>query len=280
MHWFIASILAGFFFAASRVVSRAVLRKAGNPLAFTAIHDFISGLALVPFFFIGFSLPDQPITWLYFIGVVIFLFLTDWFAFSALKLIDVSLYQIVNQVRHVLILVGGLLIFSENITLIKIISVALIIIGVFIALYEGSKLIFNRGIAYSVFSSVFAVVGFLLSKLVVEDFAVVPAASFELMGIGLLSFIFLGMRVSKVKTEISINKWGLVLAGVLFAGFEVLLFTGLQAGEASKVIPVTQSSLIFAVLAGIMFLNERSNLVQKSLGVLIVGAGIVLMYAV
>jgi drug/metabolite transporter (DMT)-like permease len=139
MNWFVLSLLSGLCFAASRVVSRALLKKQGNALAFTAVHDFIAGFALLPFIFINVHWPSQGLTWLYFAGIVVFAFLSDWLAFLALKSIDASSYQIVNQIRHVFILLGGLVVFSEAITFIKVVAIACIMVGVVVALYEKTR---------------------------------------------------------------------------------------------------------------------------------------------
>jgi len=48
-------------------------------------------------------------------------------------------------------------------------------------------------------------------------------------------------------------------------------------GDISKVIPVTQSSLIFGVALGIIFLREKERLPQKIVGTLIIVSGIILI---
>ncbi|MFA5107776.1 MAG: DMT family transporter [Patescibacteria group bacterium] len=278
MNWFTFSLLAGLLFAASRVVARFVLRKQGNALAFTALHDFIAGLCLLPFLFIGFHWPTQPITWLYFSGVVVFAFLCDWLAFLALRLIDVSLYQIVNQVRHIFVLVGGLLLFQESITWIKVVAIVLITLGVGVAVSEKTRFTLNRGVILSIISTLFAIVAFLFAKLAVRDFSETAAASLELMLIGILAFSCLGFRPKPLVSELRLQKWGLVVSGLLFGGFEVILFYALRVGEASRVIPVTQSSVVFALIAGLVFLRERQRLPQKISGAILIGVGIVAMY--
>jgi transporter family protein len=127
-------------------------------------------------------------------------------------------------------------------------------------------------------STLCAVIAFLFAKATVSDFSESAAAALELMIIGLISYSLLGFRPGRVWEELRIQKWGLVLSGIIFGGFEVFLFYALKTGEASKVIPVSQSSVIFTLLAGIFILKERARLPQKIIGVTIIGAGIVLMY--
>ncbi len=277
MSWIIFSILSGLFFALARVIARLVLKKKGDPLAFTAIHDFIAGLVLIPLLFFGFHLPEKGITWLFFGGVIIFAFLSDWLAFLVLKKLNVSTYQIVNQVRHIFVLFGGLLLFAESITSYKIFAILLIIIGVVITLYEKSKFYWSKEILLTILGTFCAVIAFIFAKFAVADFSETALASFEFIGIGLMSFGLLGFNSKKIVQEIKINKWGLIIAGSLFGFFELFLFMALKLGDISKVIPVTQSSLVFGVLLGIIFLKEYERIPQKILGMLFIIGGIIFM---
>src|SRR3989339_1177473 len=253
MIWLVFSLLAGLSFATSRIVARFLLRQDGNALAFTALHSFFAGLVLLPMAIWKLDLPDNEIIWLWFFGIVIFAFLSDWLAFLALKLIDISEYQIVGQVRHLLIIIGGFVFFTEPVTIFKMIAIVLIGVGVWVSRYEKKSFVINRGVTLTVLSTLAAVIAFLFVKQTVTDFSEISAASFELLLLAFLGFSLGGFSFSKIKKELKIQKWGLVISGVLFGLFEVLLFLALSHGEASRVVPVVQSSLIFSVLGGIIF---------------------------
>jgi len=278
MNWFILSILAGLAFASSRVIARATLKKQGDPLVFTSIHDLIAGLVLLPFIWFQLELPTFGMAWLYFFGFVVFAFLTDWLAFLVLKNMDVSEYQIINQLRHIFILLGGFLLFSEAITKFKLLSVFLIMLGVIIAMYEKAKLKMNRSVIYAILGTFFAVITFNFAKLSVVDFSEIAMASFGLLAVALISFSFSGFQIQKIKNELKLNGKGIILSAILFSGFELALFMALERGEISRVIPVTQSSLIFTILAGVIFLNEKARLPQKTMGTILIGMGIAVMY--
>jgi drug/metabolite transporter (DMT)-like permease len=277
MTWFVLSILSGLLFALARAISRVYLKKQGNALAFTAIHDFIAGLVLLPIIFIGFHWPTKAITWLYFAGIVVFAFLSDWLAFIALKKIDISTYQIVSQVRHFFVLISGLFLFSEVIVMNKLLAISLIIVGVIVSLYRKTKIDWNKGIGLTILSTLSAVIAFAFAKFAVRDFSEIMVASLELMLIGLLSFSLMKFDIRSLSKEFKINKWGLILAGLFFGLFEMFLFYALKIGEISKVIPVTQSSLVFGVLIGIIFMGEKKNLIRKIIGMLIIVGGIILL---
>ncbi|MBU1164300.1 DMT family transporter [Patescibacteria group bacterium] len=278
MNWLIFSLLTAFFFALSTVIARAFLKKQGDALAFTAIHDFIAGAILLPVIFINFSLPTHNITWLFFIGLVIFALLSDWSGFVALKLIDVSLFKIVWQSRHILVLLAGFLFFAESITLVKVSAVLLIIIGVIIALYEKAKVNWSKGITFTILSTVFGACAIVFAKFAIKDFSANLMASLELMLIGILIFTFLKFKPKTIIKEFKVNKWGLILAGGFFGISELFMFMSLKIGEVSKVVPVVQSSLVFAVLMGIIFLKEYKRIPQKIIGMLVIVIGVLLLY--
>ena len=267
MHWFLFSLSAGFFFATSRLVTRYLLRKKGNALAFTALHDVCASLVILPLFaFIPWSFPTQAGTWVYFFGIVFFAFLSDWTAFAALKKIEASLYQMIHQIRHVLILFGGFLFFGEAVTIMKVFGIMLVIGGVSIALYDGSTFLWHRGVWMTVVSTVCAVIAFVFVKFTVQDFSAPAAAFFELLAVAALSLVFLRGNMRAIVQEWRWQRWGVVLAGFCFGAFELSLYAALSVGEISRVIPVTQSALVFAVLGGILLLQEYERLAQKIIG--------------
>lgn len=261
-------------------MARLVLKTAGNPLAFTAIHDFVAGLILLPLVFFNLTLPHRFSAWLFFLGLVVCAFLSDWVSFVALKKIPVSTYQMVNQVRHIFVLLIGWCLFSEPITSVKLIGLTFIALGVLVLLYEKSKLSWSPGIVLTMVSSLLAVIAFTLVKYAIKDFSEVSLAFWEFMAIGLLSFGVLRFDITKIKEELRINKWGLLISGACFGLFELFLFMALKLGDISKVIPVIQSSLVFGVVLGIVFLKERERLPQKIVGTILIVLGIVALYYV
>jgi len=280
MDWFIAALLTGLFFASSRLVSKYVLRKKGNPLPYTALHDLIAGIVLIPFFFFDFALPSEGKTWVFFGLTVFFLFLADYLVFKSIKLIDISLYQIIIQVRHIFVLIGGFILFTEGITLPKVIAIFLIMFGASVALYQKSKLHWSKGAIFAFFQALFASLGFFTAKFALRDFSEASFASLELMGIGLLGFLFMKLDAKKLFSEFKLNHWKLVLAAVLFGFFELFMFISLKLGDISKVIPVTQVSLVFVVFGGIVLLKEYERVYQKLAGTVLIIIGILLMYLI
>lgn len=280
MTWFTFALLAGACFAGSRVASRLALRHNGNPLAFTAITDFLAGLILLPFVITKFSFPSSLSWWATFSGIILFAFFADWLAFASLRRIPVSEYQLLNQSRHVFILIGGLMFFSEAVTGPKVVGIALITIGVALAVFEKRQFTLNRGTVLALVSTLAAVVAFLFAKATVSGASPVAIASLELMLIGFLSLVFLRGSIHRITAEFHRARFRLLVSGLAFGGFEGLLFLALKSGEGSRVIPVTQISLPITVVIGIFFLGEKDRLTPKIIGTALAVLGILALYFV
>lgn len=277
--WFILSLTSGFLFATNKLIVRSALTKQVNPVVFGAAHELIAGLLLLPIGLYYFSLPHSPAIWMALLLGIFLIFLADLFAFLALEKIQASLYQITNQLRHVIVLFGAYLLFSEPITLVKVISIFLIIFGVYIAIMTKSQFKFDRGTVLAVLSAVCIAIGFLFIKKTTVDVAPAFSASLSLISSGLLiSFVMVLKKMHPAKIITLPHRNLLLTAALFFALFEFCLFTALSVGQASKIAPVTQSSLLFTLAGGYLFLHERDRLRQKIIGSVLIAVGICLLY--
>lgn len=277
--WFVLALLSGLLFAINRLIVRSVLAKKVNPMAFGAIHEFLAGALLLPIAFFYFSLPQSAPIWIALLLGIFFIFLCDLFAFLALEKIEASLYQIIGQLRHVVVLFGAFFLFTEAISPIKIASIFLIIFGVYITLLAKSKVKINRGAIYAFLSTVFIALGFLFIKMASVDVSPAFSSSLSLLVAGILMYILLLLKGNKPNTLLIIpNRKQLFIAAAIFSAFELSLFTALAIGEASKVTPVTQSSMIFTLIGGYIFLKEKDRLKEKILGCILIAIGIGFLY--
>lgn len=277
--WFVLSLVTGLLFASSRLTARAVLTKNVHPLTFGSIHNLLAGILLLPLGLYAFSLPQSPTIWFSFALVLFFIFLCDLFAFLCLKHIEASLYQIIGQTRHIIVLFGAYFLFAEDLSMTKIASIILIIVGVIVAMMGKSKIEINKGTLYAFISTVCIALAFLFIKMTSVDVAPAFSGSLALIVSGGLMYGIVVFKKESVKDLITgPHRFALLGTGVMFALFELALFTSLTIGDASKVTPVAQSSLIFTIIGGYIFLNERSHMKQKILGSLIIAVGIILLY--
>lgn len=280
--WFFLALLAGLLFASNRLIVRLVLRQgSNNPIAFMAAHNLLAGLLLVPVALFHPTLPGTAESWMMLGLATLLFFFADLFTFLALERLEASLYQIVGQLRHVIVLFGAFLFFQEPLLLGKLFCFGLLMLGVAVALMEKSKLTINKGIIYAFVSAVFISLGFLAIKQTLTDISPIFSASFSLLVAGILSTLLLAAKRQSLKEmTLRLNHSFLYIAALIFAVFELALFSALATGEASRVTLVTQSSLLFTLLGGYIFLGERDRLRHKAMGGLMIAMSIVFLYFV
>ncbi|HZL07833.1 MAG TPA: DMT family transporter [Candidatus Dormibacteraeota bacterium] len=279
--WFILALLSGLLFATNRMMVRSILSKGTNPIAFMAIHELVAGILLLPFAFINLQLPHDYRHWLILLAAVILIFFADFYGFLSLNKIEASLFQIIGQFRHIIVLFGGYLLFSESLTISKACAVALIIVGVLITLLEKTRIKTNVGYVYALLSVIAISLASLAIKADTNTVSTAFLASVSLIVSGILAAGMSVIRRENIRPIITGKvRNQLLLAAVIFSVFEFVYFAALGKGEASKVIPVTQSSMIFTLIGGYLFLNERDNMTKKILGSALIILGIVLLYFV
>ena len=277
--WFILALSAGLLFAINKLIIRSSLSKNVNPLLFGAFHELLAGLLLLPIAIVQFTFPHSNESVIYLILGVIMIFLADLFSFLSLKNTEASLYQIVGQLRHGLVLLGAFLLFTEPITIIKVVSILLIMIGVAIALIEKSRIKITRGIIYAFLSTSSVAFGFLFIKKANVDFAPSFSGFVCLTVAGILMYIaYLTTRRHKAILLPHTDRKSIIITAAIFAVFEYCLFTALKVGDASRVTPVMQSSMVFTLIGGFLFLNERHRITQKIIGSIFIIVGIGMLY--
>ncbi len=279
--WFILALFSGLLFAVNKLIFRFALKSGQvNALSFISVHELIAGVLILAF--AASSLPSNvtPRVFALIMLTTLLIFAADVSSTYALQKIEAGLNQIIGQLRHPIVLIGAFYLFSEDFGVQKLLAVSAVVIGVMVALYDRKKLFkFNLGIIQAISSTVFIAFGFLVIKLTTQHVEPIALGSITLIGSGLLGLL-ISIQSNKLKIQsMDINiKILLLIAAIIFAVFEVVLYTALDIGEASKVTPVMQSSMVFTLIGGYLFLNERANLLKKTIGSAIIIAGIVLLY--
>lgn len=147
------------------------------------------------------------------------------------------------------------------------------------ALRGKAKIKMTRETLYAFCSTICISFGLLFIKMASVDVHPAFSASLSFTIGGILILLILLIRgqhpAHLVPRE---HKKELFIAAGLFAVFELALFTALAIGEASKVTPVTQSTMIFSLIGGYIFLSEKDHIKQKIMGSLFIAIGIGIMY--
>ncbi len=276
--WFTLALLAGLLFAINRLLIRSTLTRGGNPVAFMAVHNGIAGILLLPVALYYFNPPSNLENWSLLLLSTFTYFLVDLFTFLSLRTVEASVFQIIAQLRHIVVLAGAYFLFSERVTSSKVIAIVLLVVGVAIAALGKTGIKPTKDVIYAIQSAAFIGFAFLLTKLLADDVSIAFLASFGFIGCSVLAFLTLAIRNDIPKRLLPTKPTKLLVAGAIFAVFELVFFAALATGEASKVTPVQQSAMVFSLIGGYIFLNERQRLKQKLIGSVLIALSIGLLY--
>jgi len=283
--WFVYSIISALLFTIYVVLARVILKSKGDPNAFAFLIDLISALVIAPFLvFEVLRYSFEPKAFLVLLLSPVFYALVDMIFAKARKLETVTNISIVVQIGLIFTLLGGSIFLNESLSTNKIIGVTLIVIGNLFALWEGRSIRLSKGTKLAFLAVFLFSQGGFIKKYLLNYYS--PAFN-EIVSFPLVAFwIFVFSSIinrsvkntyQKIIIELKKQGIGIIIAGASFGLAILALMQGYQVGEVSKVLPVQNASLILSVLAGMIFLGERKNMVRKLFATVMVFIGAVII---
>ncbi|MCA9495657.1 MAG: EamA family transporter [Nanoarchaeota archaeon] len=277
--WLIFSIISAFCESIKSILHRKVMITQ-DPYAYALFENIFA--AIIFLFFINRSFfPNEFIAWfIVLISSLLWLSLSIIAQFSY-KYTKVSIQEPLKQTRIIWVFLFGIIFLSEVASLNKFLGTLLIIIGLVYLSYEKKNKfgsLNNKGVLFTLLTAfLFAIVT------IVDKYAL---NYFNAETYGFLVYLFPGIAliiINKSKKNSNIlslikNFWLIILIVALSSfGFYYFKLKALELADASLVFPIIRSATILTVLGGIIFLNEKENIVKKIISSLIVFVGILLL---
>lgn len=200
--------------------------------------------------------------------------------FKALDLGTVSKVTPVDKTSIVLTLILSSLFLNEKITTIKIISIALILLGTFLTIKKESKdSKENRWILYAILTAFFTSTTTVLSKIGIENTNTTLITFLRtVVVLIILTTITLFKKKYKYIKDIKKRSWlFIILSGLSTSLSWIFYFKALALGEASIVFPIEKLSLVVSILISIIFLKEKVNK-KQIIGIIIIIIGTSLLF--
>ena len=189
---------------------------------------------------------------------------------------ELSISTILSRTRMLWVPLFAFLIIGEILKPIEYLGIAILFIGVSIV-SSPKKMFVDKGALYANASSVVIALNIVIYKLSMS-YASDPII---LAALGFPSIFILPFFMKNARKRIAINikaSLGIKLLAIGFNIVSMFFFAlAMQTGEASKVNAVYQGMLVFAVVAGIVFLNERKDIPKKIIGTAVTVIGVVLL---
>ncbi|KKP62956.1 MAG: hypothetical protein UR56_C0003G0063 [Candidatus Roizmanbacteria bacterium GW2011_GWC2_34_23] len=281
MTWLYLSLGSALSFASLTLLSRVVSVKSKNPRALSIVFNLIAFLMALMIFFItgankNFSLPTKFEPYLYLSIACLFYGLYERIRFYVAQVLEASLVSIINNISLAVAFFTAAFIYSEVMTINKIGGFLLILTALFLVSVNKVSKINRRGILLAILANVFLGIGWALDKKGVIFFS--PETYNVLVWFfPLFVLYFPYLKFSDIKKEIKISSWKIALLSL----FNVIgYFIQLKAqalADATRVIPIVQTSTLLTVIFGIFILKEKDNLFKKIFAGIIAIGGVFLL---
>ncbi len=131
---------------------------------------------------------------------------------------------------------------------------------------------------FAILSSFFAALTSILAKIGIEGVNSNLATAIRTVVVVIMSWgmVFLTNTQNGI-TEISKKSWiYLILSGLATGASWLCYYRALQAGEASKVVPVDKLSVVITLILAFVFLHEEFT-AKAFIGCVLIGAGTLIM---
>ena len=279
--WIIFALLAAFFAGITTIFSKIGVNNVDSTLATSLRTAIILIFNLLVVLFIG---SFNEINKLDF-KIIIFLILSGittallWLSyFKALQLCDVNKVTPIDKTSIVLTLLLSSLFLNEKITIIKIISMVLILIGTFLMTNIKAKKCDNKWLIYAILTAIFTSLATILGKIGIKDIESNFGTLIRTIIVFIIiwSIVFIKGKHKEIKV-INKKSWLFIFLSGITTGLSWLCyFKALQGGEASIVFPIEKLSIVVAIIFSCIFLKEKIN--KKSiLGLILIVVGTLLL---
>ncbi|KKQ24098.1 MAG: hypothetical protein US40_C0011G0013 [Candidatus Roizmanbacteria bacterium GW2011_GWC2_37_13] len=245
------------------------------------VMDMIAAImALIIFFVSGgykkFSLPTGFQPWFYLMVAMLFYGLFDRLRFYATAALEASRMTVVNNVSLIVAVVLSFFLYAESLTTNKLFGFILVLFALFLVSIDKVSKINWKGVFLAIIVNIFLGIAWALDKK--------GALFFNVETYNVLAWIlpmvfvyFPYIKFSDIKKEVNLSFWKITL----LAFFNMIaLFLNLKAlslADATRVIPIVQTSTLFTVIFGIILLKERKHLIRKLIAGLIAVFGVYLL---
>jgi len=282
--WLIYTLISLAFFTSLFVFSKILTTDSKDQRAFSVIYSFFASIWALLFFILEtdiktLKLPSNLTPYFVLLVACLFYGLFERYRFIIIKGIDISLFSIIMTLAPVTAFIGSSILYNEPLTLIKLIGGALIIIANILVAFDPKsqrQRSDKKYVILAALSSVFLGIAWMLDKTGAGYFGT-STYSILVWFLPIIVIYAPYIKTSNIIFELKTASWKVIALAFLNAAGYYLQLKALMLGEATRVIPIVQASLIFTVLLGIFFLKEKENKLQKIIAGIACFLGVILL---
>jgi drug/metabolite transporter (DMT)-like permease len=282
MSWLVLTLLGILVFSPKSLLYRVLMKDdKSDPYAQSVVFFGLGGTFALFFslFHGGFQYRITSSQLLLFLPLTVCATVGPVLLFKAYQRIDASEIAILQSSQKLWAVLGAFLLLQEPFSVSKTLGTLVIVVGIAITLWRGTKFQVNEGVALVLAATLFYAGMDLVSYYIVRDF---DAISFIVYVCYLPVVTLLLLKPQAVK-KISYYfkpKYALgvsVLALCDTVGTLCFFFAYQVGRNAAQIVPLAGLITINSVLLGIIFLGEYTNIPNKVIGALVTVVGAVLV---
>lgn len=279
MLWLVYALLSAFLFAITALLSRVVSIDSAHPRAYSVIFGCASSVFAL-FLFLVEPFSFRPLSTIVIVLTIISTLcysFGDRVLFFVSRSIEASLVAILDRLTPIVTFVASLVFLGESFTWLKLTAVVLILLGNFLIVLRNTKVKFDLPFFMALLASVAVGIGLTIDKRVSIAYAFPVYTFINFFGPTLYNTFLppIGFRTVVREAKIAWRGILLIAAGNVVSYYFVL--KAFSLADASRVVPIMSSSTLIIVLAGAIFLKERSHVGRKLVAALCVCVGVVLI---
>lgn len=282
MTWQVLVLISVFLYSCTTLLQKVLLKdKELRPIPLAILFQVGTGVFIGLFtlvrnggFDFSFSLSKNLFPLIY---LTLFYGLYNIFLFKSLQITEASKFSIILASRVFFTLISAFVLLNERISVIQLVGILLVFAGVVVVNYTNSALKFGKGELYALLAAMcfgFANTNdrYLLKNLELYTYSTI---AFFLPAFFIAAVNFKELKF--VKTTLIGNFKGILFLCLIYSIAAIAFYLGLNVAPSSAQFSAVGLVSIFITLAlSYMFLRERSNMKQKTLGAILSFIGLLL----
>lgn len=283
MGWLILTIASAITGALARILQKVLLKDSqSNTFAFSFVFQLtVSGLFLLYALTTQtFELPNLSKV-LPNLGVMMVGYsLGNLFLFKAFKHAQASEVSIIFASSTVWSVLAALVLLHETLTIRNWFGIFLIVSGVAAINYSKTKWQINKGHLFALGGAILFGIAFTNDAYILTHYQSIPSymvIAFALPGVFTLAYQ--PQAIKQIPYFLKLSRYKkLVLCTILYALSALTIFSAFKlGGPASIISPIQQTSIIFTVVFGYIFLKEKDKMANKIVGTALAFLGVLLL---
>lgn len=277
-YWIFLAAAGGLSSNLFNFLSRYVLRENGDATSWAWFYETLR----LPFFLIiaifNFYIEINHQSLLILLSLGVTEFISVYFYMKMHQYSELSISTILSRTRLIWIPIIAFLFIGEHLKPLDYMGILLLFLGVSVAV-SPHKLFIDKGAVYANLAAFFIAINVILLKLATPYAS--PAVILFLYSLPSAVLFPLLMKNSRERILASSRQKILpkVIAMIASAGAGYFLILALKTGDVSKVNAVYQGMMITGVIAGIVILKERKDILKKLVGTALALGGVILVTA-